>query len=208
MIAILKGEICHLSAPSACVMTANGVGYEVEFPLPSFCQLTMGEQVQLWTHFVVREDAQSLYGFIHRSDRDVFRKLIKINGVGAKMALAMLSALSASELKRAVEQEDDSALVRIPGIGKKTAQRLIIELKGKLGEFGGMVEFGGQGEFFDTNVSQSNQMHAIAEVESALIGLGYKEKEAQSAIKKAQVDLEEINTSALLKAALKQLSGF
>lgn len=208
MIGMVKGLVCQLNAPMACVMTASGVGYEIELPIPDFCQLSLNGEVLIHAHLHVREDAQLLYGFVDKQDRDVFRKLIRINGIGAKMALAMLSALSASELKRAVEQEDDSALVRIPGIGKKTAQRLIIELKGKLGEFGGMVEFGGQGEFFDTNVSQSNQMHAIAEVESALIGLGYKEKEAQSAIKKAQVDLEEINTSALLKAALKQLSGF
>lgn len=207
MISMIKGLVCQLNAPVACVMTTSGVGYEIELPIPAFCQLSLNAEVMVYTHLYVREDAHLLYGFVDKQDRDVFRKLIKINGVGAKLALAMLSALSAGELKRAVEQEDDSALVRIPGIGKKTAQRLIIELKGKLNEFGGMVEFGGQGEFFDSSIGQSNQMHAIAEVESALIGLGYKEKEAQSAIKKAQVGLDDVNTATLLKAALKQLSG-
>lgn len=205
MIALLKGEICHLSAPSVCIMTANGVGYEVELPLPSFCQLTIGEQVQLWTHFVVREDTQSLYGFIHRSDRDVFRKLIKINGVGAKMALAMLSTLPASEIKRAVESDNDAILTKIPGIGKKTAQRLVIELKGKLTGVVGGEEFSGQGEFFEQTPT-ANPMHIIAEVESALLSLGYKEKEAQAAIKKVQDDNQD--TQSMLKAALRQLSGF
>lgn len=208
MIGIIKGVVHHLSAPSACIMTASGVGYEIELPIPSFCQLLLGAQVEVYTHLHVREDAQLLYGFIDRQDREVFRKLIKINGVGAKMALAMLSSLSASELKRAVEHGDDSALVRIPGIGKKTAQRLIIELKGKLVEFGDVAEFGGQGEFFDEANTAVNPMHVLAEVESALIGLGYKEKEAQNAIKQAQIGLENPTSSNLLKAALKQLSGF
>ncbi|WP_432481807.1 Holliday junction branch migration protein RuvA [Moraxella sp. ZY200743] len=207
MMGLIQGVVCYLNAPLACVMTASGVGYEIELPIPSFCQLSLNEQTQIYTHLYVREDAQLLYGFIQKQDRDVFRKLIKINGVGAKMALAMLSTLSASELKQAVEQEDDLALVRVPGIGKKTAQRLIIELKGKLVEFGGVAEFGGRGEFFDDNVVEYNQMHIIAEVESALIGLGYKEKEAQHAIKQAQLGLETIDTSSLLKATLKQLAS-
>lgn len=208
MIGLIQGVVCYLNAPLACVMTTSGVGYEIELPIPSFCQLSLNAETQIYTHLHVREDAQLLYGFTQKQDRDVFRKLIKINGVGAKMALAMLSALSASELKRAVEQEDDSALVRIPGIGKKTAQRLIIELKGKLTEFGSSTaEFGGQGEFFDESADEYNQMHIIAEVESALMGLGYKEKEAQQAIKQAQLGLESVDISSLLKAALKQLAN-
>lgn len=209
MIGLIKGEVCYLNAPLACVMTQSGVGYEIELPIPVFCQLSLNEVANIYTHLHVREDVQLLYGFGSKEDRDIFRKLIKINGVGAKMALAMLSTLSTEELKYAVENEDDSALTRTPGIGKKTAQRLIIELKGKLLEFGSDVgELSGQGEFFDVDKQANNQMQIIAEVESALIGLGYKEKEAHNAIRQAQLGLDNVNISNLLKAALKQLSGF
>ena len=132
MIGLITGQVQYLMAPTACVMTASGVGYDIELPLPSFCQLRLNEQASIWTHFHVREDAQLLFGFIDRKERDVFRQLIKINGVGAKMALAMLSAMSAAELKMHVEQESETALTRIPGIGKNTAQLLLIELKDKL----------------------------------------------------------------------------
>lgn len=210
MIGIIKGEVCHLNAPLVCVMTQGGVGYEIELPIPAFCRLKLNERVGIYTHLYVREDAQLLYGFDTKEDRDVFRKLIKINGVGAKMALAMLSTLSVGELKRAIEHGDDSALVHIPGIGKKTAQRLIIELKGRLLEFGDfdVGELSGQGEFFDEKMQMGNQIQIIAEVKSALIGLGYKEKEAQNAIRQAQMILDDITISDLLKAALKQLSCF
>lgn len=208
MIGLIKGEVCYLNAPLICIMTSNGVGYEIELPIPAFCRLSLHEQVVIYVHLYVREDAQLLYGFSTKEDRDIFRKLIRINGVGAKMALAMLSTLSASQLRRAVEHEDDSALVRIPGIGKKTAQRLIIELKGKLLEFGADIgDFRGHGEFFDQDAKTDNVMYVIAEVESALIGLGYKEKEAQKAIKQAQLGLDNVDSSSLLKASLKQLSG-
>ena len=132
MIGLINGQVQYLMAPTACVMTTSGVGYDIELPLPSFCQLQLNQQASIWTHFHVREDAQLLFGFIDRKERDVFRQLIKINGVGAKMALAMLSAMSAAELKMYVEQDSETALMRIPGIGKKTAQRLLIELKDKL----------------------------------------------------------------------------
>ena len=93
MIGLITGQVQHLMAPTACVMTASGVGYDIELPLPSFCQLQLNQKASIWTHFHVREDAQLLFGFIDRKERDVFRQLIKINGVGAKMALAMLSAM-------------------------------------------------------------------------------------------------------------------
>lgn len=206
MIGLIKGQVQSLNAPVACIVTSGGVGYEIELPIPSFCQLVLGAEVCVFTHLSVREDAHSLFGFIDKQDRDVFRKLIKINGVGAKMALAMLSTLSAGEIKRAVEQDNDVALVRVPGIGKKTAQRIILDLKGKLAEFGDTspTDVGG---LFETSDTISNPMQVIAEVESALISLGYKEKEAQAAIKNAQSD-DTTTTQALLKAALRQLSGF
>lgn len=208
MIDILTGEICHLSAPYATIMTQGGVGYEIELSIPAFCLLSLGQSATLFTHLHVREDAHLLFGFTNKEERDIFRKLIKINGVGAKMALAILSTLSLDELHQAVEYGDESALTRVAGIGKKTAQRLIIELKGKLDGVTG-------GDLFslaNTHViSQDiNPMHALAETQSALVSLGYKEKEAQSAIKTAKQSLPDdgLTTSALLKASLKILSGF
>lgn len=206
MIGLITGQVRYLMAPTACIMTASGVGYEIELPLPSFCQLQLEQQASIWTHFHVREDAQLLYGFIDRRERDVFRQLIKINGLGAKMALAMLSAMSAAELKMHVEQESEAALTRIPGIGKKTAQRLLIELKDKLKN----IEVDNTSlELTYQPVAVSHEGSIIAEVEGALISLGYKEKEAQQAIKaaKSNGDVFE-DTQGLLKATLQQLSGF
>ena len=206
MIGLITGRVQHLMAPSACIMTASGVGYDIELPLPSFCQLQLEQQASIWTHFHVREDVYLLYGFIDRKERDVFRQLIKINGVGAKMALAMLSAMSAAELKMHVEQDSEVALTRIPGIGKKTAQRLLIELKDKLKN----IEMDNSSlEFRLEPVTISAEGSIIAEVEGALISLGYKEKEAQQAIKAAKSDSETFaDTQSLLKATLKQLSRF
>lgn len=206
MIGLITGQVRYLMAPTACIMTASGVGYEIELPLPSFCQLQLEQQASIWTHFHVREDAQLLYGFIDRKERDVFRQLIKINGLGAKMALAMLSAMSAAELKMHVEQESEAALTRIPGIGKKTAQRLLIELKDKLKN----IEVDNTSlEFTHQPVAVTHEGSIIAEVEGALISLGYKEKEAQQAIKAAKSNGAIFeDTQGLLKATLQQLSGF
>lgn len=206
MIGLITGHVQYLMAPTACIMTASGVGYDIELPLPSFCQLQLEQQAHIWTHFHVREDAQLLYGFIDRKERDVFRQLIKINGVGAKMALAMLSAMSAAELKTHVEQNSEAALTRIPGIGKKTAQRLLIELKDKLKDI--EVEDGGLASAASPSAS-GMEGSIIAEVEGALISLGYKDKEAQQAIKAAKSSGATFtDTQSLLKATLQQMSGF
>lgn len=217
MIGMITGQVRELNAPVACVMTSGGTGYDIELSVPSFCTLTLGSQVTLFTHLYVREDAQLLFGFCHKSEREAFRKLIKITGVGAKMALAILSTLSIDELKFAVEHDDDSALTRVAGVGKKTAQRLIIELKGKLTSLGDGISDGdmvfvatGDTAADPQNRPAINPMHVIAETESALVNLGYKEKEAQAAIKSAKQSLadDELSTSALLKASLKILSNF
>ena len=207
MIGLIKGQVVLLNAPVACIMTASGVGYEIELPLPAFCQLQMHAEVSIFTHLHVREDAQLLYGFVDKSNRDVFRKLIKINGVGAKMALAMLSAMSAAELKMHVDQESETALTRIPGIGKKTAQRLLIELKDKLKDMEVSAVMP-DGQLFATATNTEGVM--IAEVEAALLSLGYRDKEAQQAIKAARStsDKEILDTQQLLKATLQQLSNF
>ena len=206
MIGLICGQVVHLSAPSACVLTSSGVGYDIELPLPSFCQLQLEHDARIWTHHHVREDAQLLFGFMDRSERDVFRQLIKINGVGAKMALAMLSTMSAAQLKAEVEQGSEAALTRIPGIGKKTAQRLLIELKDKLKDIE-VVGSAGMPEYVEHAMSSDSSINA--EVEGALISLGYKEKEAQQAIKAARGQQDDFeDTQSLLKATLRQLSSF
>ncbi|STZ55430.1 Holliday junction ATP-dependent DNA helicase RuvA [Moraxella lacunata] len=208
MIGMIAGQVAHLSAPVACVMTSGGVGYEIEMTIGGFCTLSVGMNVTLYTQLVVREDAHLLFGFTDKSEREIFKKLIKINGVGAKMALAILSTLPPSELHQAVEYGDESALTRVAGIGKKTAQRLIIELKGKLDSTSNDLFTPSTTQ--DEPIHTANPMHVIYETESALVSLGYKEKEAQSAIKTAKQSLsdDELTTSNLLKASLKILSGF
>ena len=128
MIGSLTGEIQHLEGATV-ILNVGGVGYEVDTPLSTFCQLKRGETVTLWTHFVVREDAQQLYGFCELQDKLIFRTLLKVNGIGAKMALGILSSLSVEMLIHCIEHEDVNTLVKVPGIGKKTAERLIIELR-------------------------------------------------------------------------------
>lgn len=210
MIGLIEGKVCHLSAPVACIMTASGVGYEIELPLPDFCQLQLDASVVVWTHLHVREDAQLLYGFIKHQEREVFRQLIRINGVGAKMALAMMSTMSAPELKQAVETDNEVALTRVPGIGKKTAQRLLIELKGK---FDNIESSGGLFEVLEgmPKSAAGSEGVILAEVESALISLGYRDKEAQIAIKAAretEAGQNIVDTQSLLKLTLQQLSNF
>ena len=196
MIAMIKGEVVALSVPVVCVMTAGGVGYNIEMAVNDFCRMQLGEMVNLHTHLAVREDQHSLYGFCYPSDKEVFKKLIKINGVGAKMALAILSSMSATDLAEHIAANNETALTRIPGVGKKTAQRLIIEMTGKLDA----------GDRLSLDKPKGTQMQLVYEIESALIGLGYKEKEAQSAIKQCYQD--GMDTQSLLKSALKVLSGF
>lgn len=208
MIGKISGNVEHLVAPTAIIMTTSGVGYEIELPLNAFCQLQLQQPVTLWTHLVVREDAHLLFGFLHHQDREVFRMLLKVNGVGAKMALAMMSTLSVSELQRHVAQGDESALTRIPGVGKKTAQRLIIELADKLKQLGETHDMATQGTL-PVMTDSSNEAIIIAEVESGLIALGYRDKEAQAAIKLAKANLDApLTTQSLLKLALKNLASY
>ncbi len=207
MIGLIQGQVVHLSAPMACVLTDLGIGYEIELPVPAFCTLQLNTETKIWTHLHVREDAQLLYGFNTPRDRMVFRQLIKINGVGAKMALAMLSNLSVAELKNCVEMEDEATLVRIPGVGKKTAQRLLIELKDRLKD----IELSADELPLVSSDSEkvvNQSLSAICtETKMALLGLGYKEKEAEQAIKLAQEQSDEFaDTQSLLKASLQQLS--
>jgi Holliday junction DNA helicase RuvA len=157
--------------PPTVVLEVNGVGYEADVPMSTFYQLpAVSERVTLLTHFVVREDAHQLYGFCTGAERAAFRELIKISGVGARTALAVLSGLSVDELAQAVTLQEGGRLTRIPGIGKKTAERLMLELKGKLGAGLGTVPAAAVGE-------------ASTDIVHALLALGYNEREATAAVR-------------------------
>ncbi|MCU7878662.1 MAG: Holliday junction branch migration protein RuvA, partial [Candidatus Thiodiazotropha sp. (ex Lucinoma borealis)] len=148
MIGRLRGELVHKQAPHLLI-DINGVGYELEAPLSTFFTLPeIGQQVILYTHLAIREDAHVLYAFATQSERTLFRSLLKVSGIGAKMALAILSGMSADEFSRCVETEDVASLVRLPGIGRKTAERLIVEMRDRLAKLGDLTAVGmpSQGE--------------------------------------------------------------
>jgi Holliday junction DNA helicase RuvA len=190
MIARLKGVLIEKTPPTI-VIDCNGVGYECEVPMSTFYNLpALGESVTLLTHLVVREDAHLLYGFGTDRERVTFRQLLKVNGIGAKSALSILSGLSVEDLVQAVALQETGLLTRVPGIGKKTAERLLLELKDK---------FSIEGFAASANAPKS----AAADILNALVSLGYNEKEALLAVKQLA---PEIGVSEGIKLALKSLS--
>lgn len=190
MIGRLTGTLAEKNPPQVLV-DCHGVGYEVDVPMSTFYNLPgLGEKVALLTHFVVREDAQILFGFGSAGERAAFRQLIRISGVGPRTALAVLSGMSVGDIGQAVTQQDASRLVKIPGIGKKTAERLLLELKGKIGADIGITA----GHVVDD---------AQADILQALVALGYSDKEAQSALKPLP---REVGVSEGIKLALKALA--
>lgn len=197
MIGALQGTVIDLQAPMV-ILDVHGVGYEVETPLSTFCQLKNGQTVRLWTHLVVREDAQLLYGFLDQADKALFRLLLKVNGVGPKLAASILSGMSAAMLIQSIDLQDISTLTRIPGVGKKTAERLVIELRDRLqGLNGSSTSLTGTGQIGLGEASPQ------AEAEAALVSLGYKPLEAQKAIN--AVKAEHSDTAGLIRAALKSM---
>ena len=189
MIGRLSGVLLDKN-PAQLLVDCHGVGYEVSVPMSTFYHLpSAGEQVVLLTHMVVREDAQLLYGFATAQERELFRELIKISGIGARTALAILSGMSVNDLAQAVTLQEVARLTRIPGIGKKTAERLLLELKGKLG-----AEFG---------AAPSAEGASSNDVLSALLALGYSEKEALLAVKQVPAGS---SVSDGIRLALKALS--
>jgi len=199
MIGCLIGEVFALEAPTV-LLNVNGVGYEIDTPLSTFCQLQKGQKVTLWTHLVVREDAQQLYGFSDAQEKIIFRTLLKVNGVGPKMALGILSTLSVDMLIHTVEHGDVKTLVKVPGVGAKTAERLMIELRDRFKAFSSTVV---------SNNSTSTQIQftgnsAVAEAEAALQSLGYKPLEAQKLIQAVKADFTE--ASDIIRAALQSLN--
>jgi holliday junction DNA helicase RuvA len=189
MLGRLTGVIAEKSPPLVLIDVA-GVGYEVDVPMSTFYNLpALGERAVLLTHLVVREDAQQLFGFLTAEERAAFRQLIKISGVGPKMALGLLSGLSVAELAQAVSRQDAARLTKVPGIGKKTAERLLLELKGKLGA--------------DLALPATVTSDAQADILQALMALGYSEKDAATALKALP---PEVGVSEGIKLALKRLS--
>lgn len=194
MIGRIQGVLLVKQAPHILV-DVGGVAYEIQVPMTSLFQLPeTGSQVTLVTHFVVREDAQLLYGFVNDEDRRLFRELIKVSGVGPKLALAILSGMDAAQFAQCVADGSVAALVKLPGVGKKTAERLVVEMRDRLKNFG----------LSDTATVPAPQLYAndiVADAEGALIALGYKPAQAAKMI--AQVKSDEIDSSEeLIRRAL------
>lgn len=189
MIGRITGQLAEKNPPEVLV-DCQGVGYELLVPMSTFYNLpALGDKVSLLTHFVVREDAQILFGFATAPERAAFRQLIKITGVGPRTALSVLSGMSVEELSRAVTAQEAGRLTKVPGIGKKTAERLLLELKGKLG-----VDLG-------LPVALASEAHA--DIQQALVALGYSDKEAAAALKALP---PQVDVSEGIKLALKALA--
>jgi Holliday junction DNA helicase RuvA len=189
MIGRLTGTVAGKSPPQV-LLDVQGVGYEVDVPMSTFCALpATGMAVTLLTHFVVREDAQVLFGFLSHEEREAFRLLIRISGVGPRTALSLLSGLSVAELASAVAQQEAGRIVKVPGIGKKTAERLLLELKGKFSDA--------------LNLPANHVAPARADIGQALLALGYNEREAEAAMKALPA---EVSVSEGIRLALKTLS--
>ncbi|MBF4992374.1 Holliday junction branch migration protein RuvA [Methylophilus sp. QUAN] len=190
MIARLQGKLLEKSPP-LIVIDCNGVGYEVEVPMSTFYNLPeLGQPVQILTHMVVREDAQLLYGFGSEQEKNTFKQLLKVNGIGAKSALSILSGVSVNDLMLAVSQQEVSMLTRIPGIGKKTAERLLLELKDKFVVTG-------------STSAQPSAKAATDDILNALVALGYNEREASATVKLLEPG---VSVSDGIRQALKYLA--
>ena len=190
MIGRLHGLLAEKNPPQVLV-DCHGVGYEVDVPMSTFYNLPeTGQAVTLLIHFVVREDAHLLYGFTTAQERSAFRELIKVTNVGPRLALAVLSGLSVTDLAQAITSQEVARLVKVPGIGKKTAERLLLELKGKLGADMSSVQ----------TLASTDNLHDIGQ---ALLALGYNDKEAAAALKALPAD---VGVSEGIKLALKSLN--
>jgi Holliday junction DNA helicase RuvA len=190
MIGRIKGRLIDKSPPIILV-DCQGVGYELEVTMTTFYELPdIGNDVTLLTHFVVREDAQLLFGFASHQERKIFKQLIKVNGIGAKVALSILSGISLNELMRAINQSESDLLVKIPGIGKKTADRLVLELKDKFKDI-------------PADGSTDSIPSQVDDIQNALLGLGYSLKDSVTVIRELP---DEISVNDGIRQALKMLS--
>ncbi|MDG3087711.1 Holliday junction branch migration protein RuvA [Vibrio hannami] len=207
MIGRLRGMLIEKQPPELLI-EVGGIGYEVQMPMSCFYELPeVGQEAIVYTHFVVREDAQLLYGFNTVKERALFREVIKANGVGPKLGLAILSGMTAAQFVACVEREDISTLVKLPGVGKKTAERLVVEMKDRLKGWG-------EGDLFTpaTDAAPMDGMsggvadksaNAVEEAVSALVALGYKPQQASKVI--SQVATDDMTSETLIREALKSM---
>ncbi|MFS1539820.1 MAG: Holliday junction branch migration protein RuvA [Candidatus Phlomobacter fragariae] len=201
MIGRLRGTILE-KQPPIVLLELNGVGYEVHMPMTCFYELPeIGQEVILFTQFIVREDAQLLYGFNDKQERALFRELIKVNGVGAKLALAILSGMSAYQFVSAIEQKAIASLVKLPGVGKKTAERLVVEMKDRFKGLNGNLFNNSAIDLSGSLAAKQNSHDIEAEAVSALISLGYKPHDASRMI--GRVANGATNCEALIREALR-----
>lgn len=194
MIGFLRG-VLREKHPPGLLVEVQGVGYEVQAPMTTFYDLPeVGAPLTLFTHLVVREDAHTLYGFSRQSDRHLFRVLIRVNGVGAKLALAILSGMEAGQFAACVQAGDTASLVRVPGVGKKTAERLVVEMRDRLGDWQAPAAAAAGG------AALADVANPVEEAVSALIALGYKPQEASRLVR--QVDAAGLTSEQIIRAAL------
>ena len=202
MIGRLRGVLIEKKAPSL-VIDVNGVGYEVEAPMTTFYELPkVGEEVTIYTHLVVREDAHLLFGFIKESDRALFRSLIKVSGVGGKLALALLSGMPSTDFVKTVRSNDIASLTRIPGVGKKTAERLIIEMRDRLKE---LLPESQEAEQPAVAPDEGMPPDEIKDAVSALIALGFKPPEASRMV--SGIDTKGLPSEEIIRQALQSVSS-
>ena len=204
MIGYLRGTLLEKQPPHV-ILEVNGVGYELEVPMTTLYQLpVVGEPLVLHVHLVVREDAQLLYGFFEKRDRALFRELIRLNGVGPKLALALMSGMNVDELIQCVNAEDTARLMKVPGVGKKTAERLLVELKDRFKNWES-TPLAGQNSTEPTGASTVTDAHsAEKDAVSALISLGFKPAQASHAV--SSVFEEGLSSEDLIRRALKGMA--
>jgi Holliday junction DNA helicase RuvA len=194
VIGLLRGKLLA-KQPPGLLLEVQGVGYEVDAPMTTFYDLpAVGEEVTLFTHLAVREDAHTLYGFLRLSDRDLFRDLLRVNGVGARLALTILSGMDAAMFRACVIDGDTAALVKLPGIGKKTAERLVMELRDRLESAAGKPAGAPVSGMPATSASP------VEEAVSALVGLGYKPQEASRMVR--SIESAELSSEDIIRQAL------
>ena len=196
MIGLLRGTILGKQPPQL-LLDVQGVGYELEAPMTTFFDLpAVGAEVTLFTHLAVREDAHTLYAFAKLSDRDLFRNLLRVNGVGAKLALTILSGMDGQAFARCVQENDTAALVRLPGVGKKTAERLIIELRDRLDT----VPAGDGAAVMAGTAAAAGRSSPVEDAVNALVGLGYKPQEASRMVR--AVNATDLGSEEIIRQAL------
>lgn len=204
MIGQIQGTLLAKQPPEVLV-DVNGVGYEIQMPMTCLYELPeLGQPVTLCTHFVVREDAQLLYGFNTRQERTLFRQLIKAQGVGPKLALTIMSGMTANQFVQAVTHDDVSSLIKLPGVGRKTAERLVVEMRDRLANWSQTPATDAAGlDMSDLNPTLTPTSHPRDDALSALLALGYKQVQAEKAIR--QVATDDMTSEMLIRQALKSM---